>query len=82
MILAERDAPQFRALKGTEKTDCTEAVSKRAGELLAATGGANAMDAIVVATAEQRLACVITGDPEDLVQLAIHCRPRVRIVPI
>jgi hypothetical protein len=117
LILAERDAPQFRALraalheerqlpavplpllaevwrdgarqanlvralKATEKADCTEVLAKRAGELLAATAGTNAMDAIVVATAEQRLACVITGDPQDLAELAMHCRPRVRIVPI
>jgi predicted nuclease of predicted toxin-antitoxin system len=117
LILAERDAPEFRALraalhedrqvavvplplvaevwrdgtrqanlaralKATEKADCTEAVAKRAGELLAATGGNNAMDAIVVATAEQRRAIVVTGDPRDLGELATHSQPRVRIVPI
>jgi hypothetical protein len=77
-----RQANLARALKATERADCTEAVAKRAGELLAATGGNNAMDAIVVATAEQRRASVVTGDPHDLGQLATHSQPRVRIVPI
>jgi predicted nucleic acid-binding protein len=42
----------------------------QAGELLARTGGANAVDAIVIASASQRGDLVITSDPGDLRELA------------
>lgn len=67
-----RQADLARALKGIDKLDCTEAIARRAGELLAATGGSNAIDAIVVATAETRHAPVVTGDSGDLSVLAAH----------
>lgn len=48
----------------------TPALAKRAGELLAETGGSNAVDATVVASAAQRGDIVVTGDGEDLRELA------------
>jgi predicted nucleic acid-binding protein len=45
-------------------------LAERAGELLAEAGGANAVDAIVVASAAQRGDIVVTGDPYDLRTLA------------
>lgn len=71
-----------RALKAIGKVDCTETIAKRGGELLAATGGANALDAIVVATAEEHGAVTITGDVADLRALAAHTRGPVRVEAI
>jgi predicted nucleic acid-binding protein len=45
-------------------------LAKRAGLLLARTGRANAVDAIVVASAAQRGDLVATSDQSDLVELA------------
>jgi hypothetical protein len=44
----------------------TPGLAKRAGDLLAETGGSNAIDATVVASAAQRGDIVVTGDPDDL----------------
>jgi hypothetical protein len=48
----------------------TPALARRAGELLARTGGTNAVDATVVASAAQRGDLVVTGDGGDLRDLA------------
>jgi predicted nucleic acid-binding protein len=48
----------------------TPEIAKRAGELLAETGGSNAVDATVVASAAQRGDIVVTGDGNDLRELA------------
>jgi len=48
----------------------TPELGQRAGELLAETGGSNAIDASVVASAERRGDVVVTGDPTDLRALA------------
>ena len=48
----------------------TPAVAQRAGELLARTGGSNAIDATVIASAAQRGDLVVTGDGGDLRALA------------
>ena len=48
----------------------TPALAERAGELLATTGGSNAVDAMVVASAAQRGDIVVTSDPDDLRALA------------
>jgi hypothetical protein len=48
----------------------TPELGQRAGELLADTGRANAVDATVVASAAQRGDIVVTGDPDDLRALA------------
>ena len=48
----------------------TPQLSKRAGLLLADTGKANAVDAIVIASAAQRGDLVVTSDRNDLLELA------------
>jgi hypothetical protein len=48
----------------------TPQLAERAGELLARTGGANAVDATVVASAGLRGDLVVTGDEHDLKELA------------
>jgi hypothetical protein len=48
----------------------TPELAERAGELLASTAGANAVDATVVASAALRGDLVITGDEHDLRELA------------
>ena len=48
----------------------TPEVAKRAGELLARTGGSNAVDALVVASAAQRGDVIATVDASDLRELA------------
>jgi predicted nucleic acid-binding protein len=48
----------------------TPALAKRAGELLATTGRSNAVDATVVASAAQRGDIAVTGDGDDLRELA------------
>jgi predicted nucleic acid-binding protein len=48
----------------------TPQLARRAGELLAKTGGSNAVDATVVASAAQRGDMVVTGDGDDLRELA------------
>lgn len=45
-------------------------LAKRAGELLAETGRSNAVDATVVASAARRGDIVVTGDGDDLRELA------------
>jgi predicted nucleic acid-binding protein len=47
-------------------------VAERAGQLLAKTNRSNAVDATVVASAAQRADIVVTGDPDDLRELAEH----------
>jgi len=48
----------------------TPQVALQAGKLLALTRKSNAVDATVVASAAQRGDLVVTGDPEDLRELA------------
>jgi predicted nucleic acid-binding protein len=48
----------------------TPELAQRAGELLAATGESNAVDAVVVASAARRGDIVVTGDRDDLGALA------------
>src|SRR5690606_19614129 len=49
-------------------------LAQRAGELLAETKGSNAIDATVVASAEQRGDLIVTGDTDDLRRLAASVR--------
>ena len=62
-----RQAALCRFLKGCVLDCPSEAVAKRAGELLARTGTSDAVDALVVATAiEMEAATIFTSDPDDL----------------
>ena len=47
----------------------TPELAERAGELLASTGGSNAVDATVIASAAVRGDLVVTGDEHDLREL-------------
>jgi predicted nucleic acid-binding protein len=49
-------------------------IAQHAGELLAKTGRANAVDATVIASAAERGDIVVTGDVRDLRELARHVR--------
>lgn len=53
-------------------------LAQRAGELLAQTGKANAVDATVVASAAQRGDLIVTTDTRDLAELA-HYAPGVLV---
>jgi predicted nucleic acid-binding protein len=55
-----------RVLKGCAVLPTDEDVAKRAGMLLGRSGTADAVDAIVVATAVKLVATVVTSDPKDL----------------
>jgi predicted nucleic acid-binding protein len=50
------------------------ALAERAGMLLVLTGGANAIDATVIASAAQRGDIVVTSDESDLRELARHAK--------
>jgi len=56
-------------------------LAQKAGELLAETGGANAVDATVVASAAQRGDLIVTGDAGDLRRLAASL-PNVTVEPL
>lgn len=64
--------------------DVDRALARRAGELLAATRGSNAMDAIVVALAERlRAAEIYTSDHADIEKLVRNCaHPRCAVVSV
>jgi hypothetical protein len=56
--------------------DVDQALAKRAGELLNATRGTNALDAVVVALAERlRSAQIYTSDVEDIERLLYAAAP-------
>jgi len=59
----------------------TAELAKRAGMLLVKTRKANAVDAIVVASAAQRGDLVATADRDDLLELCKHVE-RVELAPI
>ncbi len=54
-------------------------LARQAGELLAATGSRDAVDAIVVASAARRRDDVVTSDRMDIASLAEHV-PGVNVV--
>jgi hypothetical protein len=58
-----------------------KALSKTAGEALAAVPGATAIDAIVMASAARRGDVVYTSDVDDLVRLSAHFRS-VRVLAV
>jgi hypothetical protein len=59
-----------RLLDGVIVEPLTRSLAMAAGEALAQTGGANAIDAIVVMSAASRGDTVLTDDPADLEALA------------
>lgn len=78
-----RQANLARALALCQIVDATDAIARRAGELCAATGTTDAVDALVVATAEALGGgAVYTSDASDISTLAAHARRPVAIVPV
>jgi predicted nuclease of predicted toxin-antitoxin system len=73
-----RQANLGRALKlcAVERVD--DALAREAGELCAASGSRDAVDAIVVASAARRRSTVVTSDLVDLSRLA-SCAKNVEI---
>jgi len=65
-----RQAGLAKVLKGCAVLSTDEDIAKRAGVLLGHSGTADAVDAIVVATAIKLTATVVTSDPNDLHRLA------------
>jgi predicted nucleic acid-binding protein len=59
-----------KVLKGCEVLPSEEDIGKRAGVLLGLSATADAVDAIVVATALKLAATVVTSDPKDLRNLS------------
>ncbi len=59
-----------------------DALARQAGELLAATGLSDAVDAGVAVLAHRRAGIVVTSDPEDLTRLAgaLVDGPRIVVV--
>jgi predicted nucleic acid-binding protein len=61
-----RQAVLAMVLKGCEVLPTGEDIARHAGVLLGLSGTADAVDAIVVATAMEFTATVVTSDPKDL----------------
>jgi hypothetical protein len=59
-----------KVLKGCAVLPTDEDTAKQAGVLLGRSGTSDAVDAIVVATAAQLAATVVTSDPKDLLKLS------------
>jgi predicted nucleic acid-binding protein len=75
VVLAQawRGGPQHqlsRLLKGCEIVPDDQRIGRAAGVLCKSSGTADVVDAIVVVTAVQHQAAVVTSDPDDLEHLA------------
>lgn len=71
--------PSSRLLAGVEVENLSDSLARIAGEALARTGGSDAVDAIVMASAAQRGDVVYTADVVDLEALAAYF-PNVRVL--
>jgi predicted nucleic acid-binding protein len=86
VVLAQawRGGPQHqisRILKGCDILPDDAATGRAAGVACAASGTADVVDAIVIATAVRYQAAVVTSDPGDLTRLASAIGVKVRIFP-
>lgn len=77
-----RQANLNRVLKGCAVLPTDEVVAKEAGVLLMLSCTADAVDAIVVATAVKLAATVVTSDPKDLLALSDSAAAHLGIVEI
>ncbi len=75
-----RQALLAKALTGVEVWGLDQALGRAAGELLAATGGNDVIDAALVLLAEDN-DVVITSDPGDLEALAQASGRHVELIP-
>lgn len=69
-----------RLLRGAQVIAFNESLSRRAGELLARTGGSDVVDAALAVTAHALSADVLTGDVDDLRRLCGELVPPPRVV--
>jgi predicted nucleic acid-binding protein len=86
VVLAQawRGGPQHqisRVLKGCDILPDDAATGRAAGVACAASGTADVVDAIVVATAVRYQAAVVTSDPGDLTRLASAIGVKIRLFP-
>ncbi|MEV3920163.1 PIN domain-containing protein [Actinomadura coerulea] len=84
VVLAQawRGGPQHRisrVLKGCDIRPDDDRTGRAAGVACGAAGTADVVDAIVVATAVQHQASVVTSDPEDLGRLAEAIGVKLRL---
>ncbi|HWE88481.1 MAG TPA: PIN domain-containing protein [Pseudonocardiaceae bacterium] len=71
-----KQARVARLLRGCRIAPTNEPIAKRAGVLLGRSGLADAVDALVMATALEARASVVTSDPDDLAKLAAAGLPQ------
>ncbi|MGH3547794.1 MAG: hypothetical protein ACRDQU_06695 [Pseudonocardiaceae bacterium] len=71
-----------RFLHGCDKVDFTSQIAYAVGELLAAAGTTDVVDAAVVLLAARRGDIVVTSDPEDVGQLAAALGVHLTLRPI
>jgi hypothetical protein len=76
-----RQANLARALRLCDVVDTDLATARRAGELCAAAGTADAVDAIVVASAAGRDDAIVTSDVHDITALVTHA-PGVAVIRV
>jgi hypothetical protein len=86
VVLAQawRGGPQHqvsRVLKGCDILPDDAATGRAAGVACAASGTADVVDAIVIATAVRYQAAVVTSDPRDLTRLASAIGVKIRLFP-
>jgi predicted nucleic acid-binding protein len=86
VVLAQawRGGPQHqisRVLKGCDILPDDAATGRAAGVACAASGTADVVDAIVIATAVRYQAAVVTSDPGDLTRLANAIGVKIRLFP-
>lgn len=84
VVLAQawRGGPQHpisRVLKGCDILADDQRTGRAAGIACGASGTADVVDAIVVATAVQHQAAVVTSDPDDLTHLANSLGVKLRL---
>jgi predicted nucleic acid-binding protein len=87
VVLAQawRGGPQHQishVLKGCDVLPDDERIGRAAGVACAAAGTADVVDAIVVASAVQYQAPVVTSDPDDLTHLADSLGVKLRLYPV
>jgi hypothetical protein len=71
-----RQAQLRRLLRGCEVTALDEGIAHKVGAVLAKSGTADVVDAVVVVEALARSARIVTSDPEDI-SLLLHGAPLV-----
>jgi predicted nucleic acid-binding protein len=86
VVLAQawRGGPQHqisRVLKGCDILPDDERTGRAAGLACAASGTADVVDAIVIATAVRHQAPIVTSDPGDLTRIADALGVKIRLYP-